>query len=697
MKTQKTKFPLRRKSVLIIAIMAIVLGTVAVVVSAYSFSRNNENKFKKEATELAATVSTVVDPATVAELRNAVDTIYDSIEDKVGSEYMGTARYNEYIAKFSHIEETPAFQSLHAQLREIQDVNDVGCIYILYVDVPTKSTVYLVDAAVEDPCPPGNFDPVYEQNIAVLSRPQVGFPAYITNTPEYGWLVSAAVPIYGEDKQVCAFAFVDVSMNAVKEEERNFILFLSGLLAVITIVISALGIMAVNRAVVKPINRLSRAANQYYNGGEKGKKSFAGLDIHTGDEIENLAMAMTKMEDDMNVYIDNLTSVTAEKERIGAELNVATKIQADMLPRIFPAFPDRKDFDIYATMAPAKEVGGDFYDFFLIDDDHIALVMADVSGKGVPAALFMVVAKTLIKNRAQMGDSPAEILKHVNEQLCDGNEAEMFVTVWLAIIELSTGKGKAANAGHEHPVLRRNGGKYEMIVYRHSPAVAVFETTRFREHEFEIRPGDTLFVYTDGVTEATNAREELFGTERMLNALNGHPEANPEDMLKIMKNEIDRFVGSAPQFDDITMLAMQYNGPEQLADEEITVEAKIENLETVLGVLGARLEKTNCPMRVKMQIELAVEEAFVNVANYAYGDKVGEARIRFANDNGITITLMDQGTPYDPLKREDPDVSLPAEVRPIGGLGVYMVKKTMDEVGYEYADGWNVLKMRKSY
>ena len=266
------------------------------------------------------------------------------------------------------------------------------------------------------------------------------------------------------------------------------------------------------------------------------------------------------MIDKIEVYISDIQKITAEKERMGAELNVATQIQADMLPSIFPPFPERNEFDLYATMNPAKEVGGDFYDFFLVDDDHIALVMADVSGKGVPAALFMVIAKTLIKNRTQMGGNPAEILGYVNEQLCEGNEADMFVTVWLGIIEISSGKGLAANAGHEYPAIRRAGQAYELIKTKHSPAVATMEGLKFREHEFELHPGDYLYVYTDGVPEAINQNEELFGTDRMLAALNRNPEASPMELLQSVKQEIDAFAGDAPQFDDITMLCFEYKG-----------------------------------------------------------------------------------------------------------------------------------------
>ncbi len=251
----------------------------------------------------------------------------------------------------------------------------------------------------------------------------------------------------------------------------------------------------------------------------------------------------------------------AKRERLENELQLATNIQASVLPHTFPAFPERSEFDIYASMTPAKEVGGDFYDFFLIDDDHLGLVMADVSGKGVPAALFMMVARALIRAHLQNGESPAKALGNANEQLCEGNEAELFVTVWAAVLEISTGNGVAANAGHEHPALRRADGAYELQVYRHSPAVATMEGMRFREHSFQLNPGDSLFVYTDGVAEATNAENELFGNERMLDALNVDPEAKPEAVLSNVMQGINAFVANAEQFDDITMLCLKYNGP----------------------------------------------------------------------------------------------------------------------------------------
>ena len=252
---------------------------------------------------------------------------------------------------------------------------------------------------------------------------------------------------------------------------------------------------------------------------------------------------------------------TEKTQRLATELGLASDIQTNVLPNVFPAFPERKEFTLHASMTPAKEVGGDFYDFFFIDDDHIALVMADVSGKGIPAALFMMVARTLIKNRTMMGGSPAEILYDVNNQLCEGNSAELFVTVWLGILEISTGKGMAANAGHEHPVMRTGEDEYKLVVYKHSPAVAAMEGMVFKEHEFTLSPGDSLFVYTDGVAEATNQEKELFGTDRLLEVMNRDPAAMPKQMIENVLQGIDEFVQGAEQFDDITMLSLKYFGP----------------------------------------------------------------------------------------------------------------------------------------
>lgn len=276
-----------------------------------------------------------------------------------------------------------------------------------------------------------------------------------------------------------------------------------------------------------------------------------------------IAMICTLIAERGRMAIYAQKAETEKSERLATELNLASDIQTNVLPNIFPVYPDRKEISLHASMEAAKEVGGDFYDFFFIDENHLGLVMADVSGKGIPAALFMMVARTLIKNRALMGGTPSEILEDVNNRLCEGNVAELFVTVWFAIVDLSTGEGLAANAGHEHPAICGADGKYELVVYKHSPALGIMEGMQFREHSFKLNAGDSIFVYTDGVAEATNLEKELFGTDRMLEALNKNPDAIPEELLGNVKEGIDDFVKGAEQFDDITMMALKYYGPQR--------------------------------------------------------------------------------------------------------------------------------------
>ena len=513
---------------------------------------------------------------------------------------------------------------------------------------------------------------------------------------EYGYVYTYCQPLIINGEKI-GLVCADASVNRVTQATRDAVMHLSVVSAVILLIATVFLFLLLQSKVLRRIIRLEKDVETYSE--TKDPETAVTIRENKGanDELGSLSDRFAEMIGSLDEYMINLQHVTAEKERIGAELSVATQIQADMLPRIFPAFPDRSEFDLYATMTPAKEVGGDFYDFFLVDENHLGVVMADVSGKGVPAALFMVIAKTLIKNRAQLGASPGEVLAYTNEQLCEGNDAELFVTVWMAIIEISTGRGIAVNAGHEHPVIRRKDGKYELVIYRHSPAVATIEGLRFREHEFRLNPGDSLFVYTDGVPEATNTENELFGNERMLDAINEVIDRPPEERLKHIKEAIDAFVGDAPQFDDITMLCLDYHGTEK-EDNMLTLDATIENLDTVLAYVDEQLENLDCPIRKKMQIDVAVEELFVNIASYAYGPEGGKATVQVTSGTDpdrVSITLSDHGIPYNPLAREDPDVTLSAEERKIGGLGIYMVKQSMDEVCYDYRDGQNIITITK--
>lgn len=387
--------------------------------------------------------------------------------------------------------------------------------------------------------------------------------------------------------------------------------------------------------------------------------------------------------------------------RIESELNLSRKIQADMLPSDFPAFPERDEFDIYATMNPAKEVGGDFYDFFLIDDDHLCMVMADVSGKGIPAALFMMSSKIILANNAMMGKSPAQILTDTNTAICSNNREEMFITVWLGILEISTGKLTAANAGHGYPAIKHTGGNFELFNDKHGFVIGGIDGIKYKEYELNLEPGSKIFLYTDGVSEATDTEEEMFGTDRMLKTLNSVKDCDLKKTLESVHTAVNNFANGTEQLDDLTMLCFRYKGTDAHRNDssgELEVEALIDNLHTVLNFVNDRLDEISCAPEARTKLELAVEEIFVNIANYAYPQSNGTATVRVditSNPLAVIITFIDCGVPYDPLKREDPDTTLPANQREIGGLGIFLAKKSTDDIVYEYKDGRNILTLKK--
>ena len=282
--------------------------------------------------------------------------------------------------------------------------------------------------------------------------------------------------------------------------------------------------------------------------------------IKAKNEIGELSSDVTDLAVEIDNYLDEISTITKERERLGAELELASSIQSSQLPNIFPAFPDRKEFDIYATMDPAKAVGGDFYDFFMVDDDHLCMVIADVSGKGIPAALFMMASKIIIGNNAMMGKSPSKILHDANNSICKHNSEEMFVTVWLGILEISTGRLVSANAGHEYPIVRRKDGLYETLKDSHGFILGGMEGVKYKETEIFLEPGSSVFVYTDGVPEATASDKSMFGNDRLLKALNQEPDADPEATLKNIRKALNDFVKEAEQFDDVTMMNLLYIG-----------------------------------------------------------------------------------------------------------------------------------------
>ena len=371
-------------------------------------------------------------------------------------------------------------------------------------------------------------------------------------------LATALVPIRAMDNEVQALVGVDLSVAAVWESLMNMYIMLAITIVAITCVGMIIHYRNLDRTLIQPITTLKNGTDELVNKLDSEEAFVSG--IHTGDELEALAHSIEEMDRSLKHYVRENTAITAERERLNTELELAGSIQMDMLPCDFPPFPERSEFDLYASMNPAKEVGGDFYDFFLVDEDHLALVIADVSGKGIPGALFMMMVKIMVQNCVLAGLSPKQVMEQVNEQIAENNSESMFVTVWLGILDIPSGKLTAVNAGHEYPIFKKPGGCYELIKDKHGMAVGTMEGICYREYEMQFEPGSSLFVYSDGLPEANNRAEELFGIARTLAALNENPDLPPEETLCAVERAVDTFVGDAPQFDDLTMLCFAYHG-----------------------------------------------------------------------------------------------------------------------------------------
>ena len=414
------------------------------------------------------------------------------------------------------------------------------------------------------------------------------------------------------------------------------------------------------------------------------------VDVRSNAEFASLS-------DDINSTVATLKQYIAEAAaRIDKELEYAKQIQLSALPTNFPT---DEDYSIYAQMIAAKEVGGDFYDFYRLNDTTVAFLAADVSGKGIPAAMFMMTAKTIIKDLAESGMAVNDIFTKANEKLCENNESGMFVTAWMGILDLTTGNVQFANAGHNPPLLKRANGSFEYLKTRAGFVLAGMEGIRYRAGEITLHAGDRLFLYTDGVPEATNTGNQLYGEDRLLTFMNQNASTEATKLLPALKANIDDFVGEAPQFDDITMLMFDYKprkGGAPMTNK--TFPAKTESLSAVLGFVEETLEGFACPMKLQMAICVAIEEVFVNVAHYAYPDSEGDMSLQIGFDEqsrAITFRMTDRGIPFDPLKKPDPDITLSAEEREVGGLGIFIAKKTMDSLTYTYENGENILTMIK--
>ena len=368
---------------------------------------------------------------------------------------------------------------------------------------------------------------------------------------EYYYLYMEPVMEDGEVKAalILSYNWSDFHSNLIRKQ-----ILVAGIAGLVLLGAAVLLLFFINRSAIRPLGKIQQGVRLYMQNKNSEEVAERMDQIKQKNEFGVLADDVTQLAVEIDRYTDEITHLTGEKERVAAELSLAAEIQLGVLPVEFPDVPDYK---LYATMTPAKEVGGDLYDFFDIDETHLGLVIGDVSGKGVPASLFMMIAKLLIREYAMAGGDPAEVLAKANKTLCENNTNDMFVTAWFGILDRTTGKIVAASAGHEYPILRDPDGEYRLIKDKRGFVLGGMDISKYKEYELELKPGGTILVYTDGAPEAMNAQEELFGTDRMLEVLNQHTEDAPKELVEHLKDAIESFVGEAPHFDDLTMLCVR--------------------------------------------------------------------------------------------------------------------------------------------
>ena len=543
------------------------LITFSMIVLGYREMRNSTEYYFMNTTEQAAdSAAHMVRTADVKKIVDMVMPVYNSAED----------HRNEDLAPYSAVRETEEYRNLLKSLEEVRQTRRFKYVTVIVPDYVNRRLVYIADpdAALAGEGVnyrlPGESRPMNDGEIKGFADRGIHVHAYRYfvrgNWNNEIW--SAGSAVMDDQGGIVAYVFVDVSTADAVAIGRRYLRDILPFMFVLMLLLALSYATFIGSTLVKPVKTLSRAADHYIENRTAGNGDqtdfFRRLNIRTGgDEIERLAESLKKMENELNSYIENIKVISSEAARIRTELNLAKRIQEETLPSTFPPFPKRSDIDLFALMHPAKEVGGDFYDFFLIDGDHLALVVADVSGKGVPAALFMMTSKTLIGTYGRGCLSPAKILHDVNNILCEGNRLDYFVTCWLAIVELSTGKTVYANAGHEKPLFFHDG-KWEFITTKHDFVLGGLEDISYKDYELTLSPGDIIFQYSDGIPEAMNAEKEQYGPVRLIEACEKAGKASAQEFLTDVRADLAGFTGDTDQFDDITMLCYMFRNTENV-------------------------------------------------------------------------------------------------------------------------------------
>ena len=712
-KKRKSIFSLEIKIPLLVLIITLIIAATGVVTAYLVYENKAQARALDEATSANAKIllNNAIARTSASNFADQVMTIY---RKNPHITFNNTQEHQEYLDSYNSIKESDrSYSEMQINLSKYESLLEVNSFYLAVYDRINSTLVYVLNSqglfgsnsASSRTTSPGNDTLKYSKEMGNYIELSPSEKANYTDSEIIGYLAKrngarvevATEGIYlyiNQEKNYTLYIVSEISLQPFVNDSISFFTIVSIVIASITVFIILLSIIYTNRRVVKPLKNLSLATSNIVKelsniNVDPNSVTLQKVKIKSNDEIKDLHLSIIQMNDELRKYIDEVSLASKKEANYLAELNIAEQIQKESLP---PAISISPNYDIYATMLTAKEVGGDFYDYFMVDANHLAFLIADVTNKGVPAALFMMKAKALIKQLTLVYKDVSLVFNKVNNLLLQNNSAGLFITAFEGILNLLTGEIEYCNAGHEKPLLY-DGNEYKFLNTKSNFVLSGIEDFYYEKEITKLKDRDRILLFTDGVSEAINENNQLYGRERIVETLNSR-KLNENEVIDVLKDDVYKFIGKASQSDDITIFSLEFKQSEQLIFKD---DFKLSYVDQINDMILKNLDFIS--PKCSSEISIIIDEIYSNIYNYGLKNKVNGFLkvIKTCDDKSLTMYFIDNGVKFNPLESKTPSTSLSAEERPIGGLGIMIAKSLADDISYSYDDGYNILSITKKY
>ena len=712
-KKRKSIFSLEIKIPLLVLIITLIIAATGVVTAYLVYENKAQARALDEATSANAKIllNNAIARTSASNFADQVMTIY---RQNPHITFNNTQEHQEYLDSYNSIKESDrSYSEMQINLSKYESLLEVNSFYLAVYDRINSTLVYVLNSqgffgytnASSTATSPGNDTLKYSKEMGNYIELSPSEKANYTDSEIIGYLAkrngarvevaTAGIYIYNNhEKNYTLYIVSEISLQPFVNDSISFFTIVSIVIASITVFIILLSIIYTNRRVVKPLKNLSLATSNIVKelsniNVDPNSVTLQKVKIKSNDEIKDLHLSIIQMNDELRKYIDEVSLASKKEANYLAELNIAEQIQKESLP---PAISISPNYDIYATMLTAKEVGGDFYDYFMVDANHLAFLIADVTNKGVPAALFMMKAKALIKQLTLVYKDVSLVFNKVNNLLLQNNSAGLFITAFEGILNLLTGEIEYCNAGHEKPLLY-DGNEYKFLNTKSNFVLSGIEDFYYEKEITKLKDRDRILLFTDGVSEAINENNQLYGRERIVETLNSR-KLNENEVIDVLKDDVYKFIGKASQSDDITIFSLEFKQSEQLIFKD---DFKLSYVDQINDMILKNLDFIS--PKCSSEISIIIDEIYSNIYNYGLKNKVNGFLkvIKTCDDKSLTMYFIDNGVKFNPLESKAPSTSLSAEERPIGGLGIMIAKSLADDISYSYDDGYNILSITKKY